>query len=105
LLHRPLYEDWFPIKDCVYAISVDKEKKRVLVIFRGATTRADWNHGFDAAMKKGHNPVKDDYPGKTNFLKIHRGFYTYLFRQRKDTFTRKYDEIANKGGFYRTCFA
>ena len=105
MLHRPLYEDWFPIKDCVYAISVDKEKKRVLVIFRGATTRADWNHGFDAAMKKGHNPVKDDYPGKTNFLKIHRGFYTYLFRQRKDTFTRKYDEIANKGGFYRMCFA
>ena len=43
-------QDWFPIKDCIYAISVDKKKKRVLVVFRGATTRADWAHGFDAAV-------------------------------------------------------
>lgn len=89
-------QDWFPIKDCIYAISVDEKKKRVLVVFRGAITRADWNHGLDAAMKKGHNPVKDTYEGKKSFLKIHRGFYTYLFRTRKDTSTRKYDEIANK---------
>ena len=32
-------QDWYPIKDCIYAISVDKKKKRVLVVFRGATTR------------------------------------------------------------------
>ncbi|KAL9180213.1 hypothetical protein ACHAXT_008183 [Thalassiosira profunda] len=89
-------QDWFPIKDCIYAISVDKKKKRVLVVFRGAITRADWSHGFDAAMKKGTNPVKDEYEGKKSYLKIHRGFYTYLFRVRKDTQTRKYDEIANK---------
>jgi hypothetical protein len=90
-------QDWFQIKDCIYAISVDKKKKRVLVLFRGATTRADWNHAFDASMKRGHNPVKDDYEGKTSYLKVHSGFYTYLFRIRKDTHTRKYDEIANKG--------
>ena len=89
-------QDWYPIKDCIYAISVDKKKKRVLVVFRGATTRADWAHGFDAAMKRGTNPVKDDYDGKKSYVKIHRGFYTYLFRTRKDTSTRKYDEIANK---------
>ncbi len=90
-------QDWFQIKDCIYAISVDKKKKRVLVLFRGATTRADWNHAFDASMKRGHNPVEDDYEGKTPYLKVHSGFYTYLFRIRKDTHTRKYDEIANKG--------
>mmetsp|Transcript_32179 Transcript_32179/g.67634 ORF Transcript_32179/g.67634 Transcript_32179/m.67634 type:complete len:860 (+) Transcript_32179:190-2769(+) len=89
-------QDWYPIKDCIYAISVDKKKKRVLVVFRGATTRADWSHGFDAAVKRGHNPVTDEYEGKKNYLQIHRGFYTYLFRIRKDTGTRKYDEIANK---------
>jgi len=89
-------QDWFPIKDCIYAISVDEKKKRVLVVFRGATTRADWNHGFDAAMKKTQNPVKDTYEGKKQFVTIHRGFHTYLFRTRKDTSTRKYDEIANK---------
>jgi len=48
-------------------------------------------------MKRGNNPVKDDYDGKKSYIKIHRGFYTYLFRTRKDTSTRKYDEIANKG--------
>ena len=90
-------QDWYPIKDCLYAISVDKKKKRVLVVFRGATTRADWSHGFDAAMKKGHNPVKEEYEGKKPFIRYHRGFYTYLLRMRKDTQTRKYDEIANKG--------
>jgi len=89
-------QDWFPIKDCIYAISVDEKKKRVLVVFRGATTRADWNHGFDAAMKKTQNPVKDTYEGKKQIVTIHRGFHTYLFRTRKDTSTRKYDEIANK---------
>ena len=93
-------QDWFPIKDCIYAISVDEKKKRVLVVFRGATTRADWNHGFDAAMKKGPNPIKDIYEGKKPLLKFHRGFYTYLFRTRKDTSTRKYDEIANKVYYY-----
>jgi predicted lipase len=89
-------QDWYPMKDCLYAISIDKEKRRVLVVFRGAITRADWSHGFDAAMKKGPNPVKEDYEGRKAYLKIHRGFYTYLFRTRKDTQTRKYDEIANK---------
>lgn len=97
-------QDWFQIKDCIYAISVDKKKKRVLVLFRGATTRADWNHAFDASMKRGHNPVKDDYEGKTSYLKVHSGFYTYLFRIRKDTHTRKYDEIANKGLCHRLLY-
>lgn len=89
-------QDWFPITECVYAISVDEEKKRVLVVFRGAITRADWNAGFDAAMKKTSNPVKEAYEGKKAFMRIHRGFFKYMFRTRKDTSTRKYDEIANK---------
>jgi hypothetical protein len=75
-------------------------KKRVLVLFRGAITRADWSHGFDNKLKKAQNPVKEAYEGKKNFIKIHRGFLTYLFRIRKDTSTRKYDEIANKAYEY-----
>ena len=88
--------DWFPIKDCIYAIAVDKGKKRVLVVFRGAITKADWNHGFDAAFKRTPNPIQEDYPNKLDYIRVHRGFYRYLFRQRKDTNTSKYDEIANK---------
>ena len=83
-------------KECTYGISVDKEKKRVIVLFRGAITVADWSHGFDAALKKGPNPIKEEYAKKTAYLKIHRGFYTYLFRKRKDTGTSKFDEIVNK---------
>jgi hypothetical protein len=105
-------QDWFPIKDCIYAISVDMKKKRVVVVFRGAITRADWSHGFDAKTKRCENPVSDSYVGKGEYLRVHRGFYQYLFRMRKDTSTTKYDEIATKGivhGFYfssweRTCF-
>lgn len=61
--------DWYPIKDCIYAISVDKEKKRVSVVFRGAITRPDWNHAFDGALKKCPNPVKDNYEGRANFIR------------------------------------
>ena len=89
-------QDWYPIKDCIYAITVDTKTKRVLVVFRGAQTRSDWNHGFDAKSKRCDNPVKEQYVGKTDYLRIHRGFYDYLFRLRKDTLTTKYDEITTK---------
>lgn len=89
-------QDWFPIKELVYGIAVDKEKKRVLVVFRGAITRPDWGHAFDHRLIHTRNPVKDNYEGKTNNVKLHRGFYRYLLRTRKDTKTNKYDEIAGK---------
>jgi len=88
--------DWYPLKDPTYAISIDSEKKRVLVVFRGAITRADWGHSTDLFMKRTTNPIQDDYVGKKKHLKFHRGFYMYLFRRRKDTGTSKYDEIASK---------
>ena len=95
-------QDWFPIKDCIYAISVDKKKKRVVVVFRGAITRADWSHAFDSKTNRCENPVSDSYVGKGEYIRVHRGFYKYLFRIRKDTSTTKYDEIATKGLF--TCY-
>ena len=93
-------QDWFPIKDPVYGIAVDKEKKRVLVVFRGAITKPDWGHAFDHDLIHYRNPVKDTYEGKSNTIKLHRGFYRYLLRTRKDTGSRKYDEIANKAYEY-----
>jgi len=88
--------DWYPLKDPTYAISIDEEKKRVLVVFRGAITRADWGHSYDLGVARTQNPVKEEYEGKRQVLKFHRGFYQYLFRRRKDTNTSKYDEIATK---------
>ena len=89
-------QDWFPIKDPIYGIAIDKEKKRVLVVFRGAITRPDWGHAVDHTLIHTRNPIKGNYEGRTATIKLHRGFYRYLLRTRKDTMTRKYDEIANK---------
>lgn len=87
--------DWYPLKELTYSVSVNQEKKRVLVVFRGCTTVSDWKHALDARWKKTPNPVKEDFRGKKEFIKLHRGFCQYLFRNRKDNNTCKYDEIAN----------
>jgi hypothetical protein len=86
--------DWYPLKDLTYAISIDEDKRRVMVVFRGAITASDWGAAVDSKFQKTRNPIKEDYPGKKDFLKLHRGFFLYLFRERKDTETCKYDEIA-----------
>ena len=40
-----------------------------------------------------HNPIEEDYENKSAKIDVHAGFHRYLFRIRKDTGTRKYDEI------------
>jgi hypothetical protein len=44
-------------------------------------------------IKKVENPIEEDYQDKSPYIDVHTGFYRYLFRIRKDTGTRKYDEI------------
>lgn len=86
--------DWFPLKDLTYAIAVDTKLKRVLVVFRGAITATDWKMISQYDLEKIPNPVRSDYEGKKNNLRVFSGLYQYLFRKRKDTGTNKYDEIA-----------
>lgn len=87
--------DWYPMKDLTYAISVDPLQKRVMVVFRGAITSTDWRTTLNYGLEKIPNPVKDDYEGKKKIIRVYSGFYNYLFRKRKDTGTTKFDEIAN----------
>ena len=87
--------DWYPLKDLTYGISVDPHQKRVMVVFRGAITTTDWLTTFQFRLQQIRNPVKDDYEGKNEVLRVYSGFYKYLFRKRKDTGTTKYHEIAN----------
>ncbi|KAI2510680.1 hypothetical protein MHU86_3791 [Fragilaria crotonensis] len=94
--------DWHVQKECTYAISVDREENAVVVIFRGATTYTDWERSIYWSTMKAENPIKDDYPGKNKYIKMHGGYHRYLFRQRKDTRTTKYDEIASKVHDYGT---
>jgi len=87
--------DWYPLKDLTYAIAVDQKLERVLVVFRGAITKADWRAVTKFAFETVPNPVQESFEGKSKNIKVYTGFYQYLFRKRKDTGTTKYDEIAN----------
>jgi hypothetical protein len=87
--------DWYPLKDLTYAISVDTLQRRVMVVFRGAITANDWKNASNFKFQKIKNPVKDPFDGRKDTLRVFSGLYTYLFRKRKDTGTTKYEEIAN----------
>jgi Lipase (class 3) len=92
--------DWHTQKECTYAISIDREENTVHVVFRGATTYADWDHAIHWKTTKIVNPIETDYPNKSEHIKLHGGYYRYLFRRRKDSRSTKYDEIASKVEFY-----
>jgi len=84
---------WYPRKDLTYAIFIDEEKKRVTVVFRGSVTESDWGQAIEhTTFQKMPNPVKDSFEGKKEFIKLHRGFFLYLFEEVTDMC--KYDEIA-----------
>lgn len=88
--------DWYPLKDLTYAIAVNPEIRRVLVVFRGAITSEDWSRAVQSRnFIEVPNPIGEDYEGKSDTINMAVGFYQYLFRVRKDTGTKKYDEIAN----------
>ena len=92
--------DWHTQYECTYALSIDREKKKVLLAFRGAYTERDWRHIVDWYDTGTTNPVKEDYPNRAKHIRVHSGFHKYLFRVRKDTGTTKYDEIAAKLDHY-----
>jgi len=56
---------------------------------------AGWNHCFNATFQKVTNPVTANYRYTRGYIKIHRGFYSYLLCTQKGTNTWKYDEITN----------
>ncbi len=92
--------DWHTQYECTYAISIDREKEKVLLAFRGAYTESDWRHIVDWYDTATSNPVKDAYPNRPANIRLHSGFHKYLFRVRKDTQTTKYDEITAKLAHY-----
>ena len=92
--------DWYPMKDLTYAISVDTLQRRVMVVFRGAITTTDWKTCLKMRFATIRNPIKDDYEDKTDCLRVFSGLHAYLFRKRKDTGTTKYEEIAHMAHKY-----
>eukprot|EP00956_Cyclotella_meneghiniana_P032210 scaffold87397_cov70-Cyclotella_meneghiniana.AAC.21 len=84
------FNDWYPSKELTYGICVDEVTKLVIVVFRGAITKTDWTKAMDYNFATAANPVK----GGPATVKLHNGFYSYLFRKRQDTGTTKYHQIA-----------
>ena len=82
--------------DVVYGICVQREEKKITVVFRGTVTAHNWAMNFRYNMMDVSNPVKDYYPGRAETLSLHSGFALYLLRKRKDTRMSKMDEIFEK---------
>jgi hypothetical protein len=92
--------DWHLKHECTYAISVDREKKKIFLTLRGSRSRSDSAQAFDVSFTATGNPVQEFYPGKQRNVRIRGVYHKYLFRVRKDTATTKYDEIVARLACY-----
>ena len=82
--------------DVVYGICVQREEKRITVVFRGTVNSHNWLINMKYGTSKISNPVTDEYPGRKETLDIHTGFSLYMLRRRKDTQMNKIEEIMEK---------
>ncbi len=82
--------------DVVYGICVNREEKKIIIVFRGTVNAHNWSMNFKFDTNEYRNPVKNNYPGREDELSLHSGFALYLLRKRKDTGMSKMDEIFEK---------
>jgi len=87
-------------KECVYIICVSSKKRRVTVIFRGTSTINDIMKNADFSILTQENPIRDDYPGKTDSIEWNNGYAGYLYDERDDTGRTKFDEVADRAYEY-----
>ena len=82
--------------DVVYGICVQREEKRITVVFRGTVNSHNWLINMKYGTSRVSNPVTDEYSGRKESLDIHTGFSLYMLRRRKDTQMNKIEEIMEK---------
>mmetsp|Transcript_2442 Transcript_2442/g.3484 ORF Transcript_2442/g.3484 Transcript_2442/m.3484 type:complete len:436 (+) Transcript_2442:154-1461(+) len=83
---------------CVYGVWKDTDKKRVVVVFRGSTdlSTRDWQTNFSAQMAEMRTPklLVDKLQGKLkDRVLVHRGFYNYIFNNKKADGDQRFDMI------------
>jgi len=83
--------------ELVYFISLNSNRKEVVVAFRGTATLSDIRKDTKFGLFEMKNPISEDYEGKLPSIGMHVGFSDYLFAKRQDTSRSKYDEIADQG--------
>lgn len=83
---------------CVYGVVKDDNLKRIIVVFRGSSdlgTR-DWQTNLSAQMAEMRTPklLVDKMKGKlAQRVLVHRGFYNYIFNNKKADKEQRYDMI------------
>ena len=82
--------------DVVYGICVNREERKIIIVFRGTVNAHNWSMNFKFDTNEYRNPIKVNYPGREDELSLHSGFALYLLRKRKDTGLSKMDEIFEK---------
>mmetsp|Transcript_1722 Transcript_1722/g.2662 ORF Transcript_1722/g.2662 Transcript_1722/m.2662 type:complete len:433 (+) Transcript_1722:160-1458(+) len=81
--------------ELVYAIGKDDARKRVTVSFRGSVTMTDWRQDAQIWMEKIANPLAH-IKGQPKNIRIHHGFYEYLFYTTTHGETRKDGTLMSK---------
>lgn len=82
--------------ECVYGVFKDEFNKRIIVAFRGSTTRNDWLMNLSAQLTDMQTPpeLRGKLDGELNeHVKVHRGFYEYIFDNEAQKGQQVYDKI------------
>jgi len=85
---------------CVYGVLKDDENKRIIVVFRGSTdlSTRDWQTNFSAQLTGMTTPklMVDRLEGRLKErVHVHRGFYNYIFNNKRAKGDQRYDMILN----------
>jgi len=98
-------------EEIVHAIVVNQIRKRVSVVFRGSVTPKDFLQDAKMSQKKIDNPVKammeeERTESMPETIRVHTGFYQYLFHKNKETQKTRYESIIEdvKGHLKETGF-
>lgn len=84
--------------ELVYAIGIDRTRRRVTVAFRGSVTQNDWLTDLNMFGKSVPNPLYDEGGKQSKDLLIHNGFHAYLFYPSKFKKIAKFEEILSQAG-------
>ncbi len=85
---------------CVYGVLKDENLKRIIIVFRGSTdlSTKDWQTNLSAQPTGMKTPklLRDSLKGKLKKrILVHRGFYEYIFDNKRAKGDQRYDMILN----------
>lgn len=83
-------------EECVYGVFKDEFTKQIVIAFRGTSHANDWLYNLSAQLIDMKTPKElvGKLKGKLNKnIKVHRGFYEYIFNNKHQDGKQVYDKI------------